>query len=299
MEQMLRLSEEPEFVFLTGDLGFGAFEELEKSAATRFINAGVAEQNMVSVAAGLAKVGFRPWVYSIAPFIYARALEQIRNDLVFHGLTATLVGNGGGLGYGVMGPTHLSFDDYGILSVLGDLNILIPAFPSDIEECATYISKVSGINYLRLSNVASTAEGFEVGPFQAWRRVLSGSQGLLVTTGALAADYINHYFDLEVFRRPEIWVVSFLPIMPDSIPENVIKGIETGSPLMVCEEHVWSGGLGMQLLAEIARTRRKLSRFLWRGVTQEVTSIYGSRAFLLNHLAISPQMTESWWVDRD
>ena len=81
----------------------------------RFINAGVAEQNMVSVAAGLAKAGLRPWVYSIAPFLYARAFEQIRNDVCLHGMPVILVGNGGGYGYGVMGSTHHAIEDYGVL----------------------------------------------------------------------------------------------------------------------------------------------------------------------------------------
>ena len=95
-ETMLKLAEAPEFVFLTGDLGYGALEPLRDRLAERFINAGVAEQNMVGVAAGLSRSGFRPWIYSIAPFLYARAFEQIRNDLCLHGLPAVVVGNGGG-----------------------------------------------------------------------------------------------------------------------------------------------------------------------------------------------------------
>ncbi len=102
-------------VFLTGDLGFMALEPLRDRLGDRFINCGVAEQNMVTVAAGLAKEGFDVWVYSIAPFCYARALEQIRNDVCLHGLPVRVLGNGGGYGYGVMGPTHHALEDYGIL----------------------------------------------------------------------------------------------------------------------------------------------------------------------------------------
>ena len=104
-----------EFVFLTGDLGFKALEPLRDALGSRFINAGVAEQNMVSVAAGLAAPDLRPWVYSIAPFIYARPFEQIRNDVCLHALPVVFVGNGGGYGYGVMGSTHHALEDYGIL----------------------------------------------------------------------------------------------------------------------------------------------------------------------------------------
>ena len=83
-QSLVEAARVPEFVFLTGDLGFKALEPLRESLGARFINAGVAEQNMVSVAAGLARAGLRPWVYSIAPFVYARPFEQIRNDVCLH-----------------------------------------------------------------------------------------------------------------------------------------------------------------------------------------------------------------------
>ena len=106
---------DPAFVFLTGDLGFQALEPLRAAMGARFINAGVAEQNMVSVAAGLARAGLEPWVYSIASFLYARPFEQIRNDICLHDLPVRLVGNGGGYAYGVMGATHHALEDYGVL----------------------------------------------------------------------------------------------------------------------------------------------------------------------------------------
>jgi transketolase len=121
-------AEDPQFIFLTGDLGFNALEPLREAMGTRFINAGVAEQNMVSVAAGLAMSGLRPWVYSIAPFIYGRPFEQIRNDVCLHDLPVALVGNGGGYAYGVMGSTHHALEDYGVLLTLPNLRVYVPAF---------------------------------------------------------------------------------------------------------------------------------------------------------------------------
>src|ERR1700679_799423 len=123
----------PEFVFLTGDLGFKALEPLRDALGPRFINAGVSEQNMVSVSAGLARTGMRPWAYSIAPFLYARPFEQIRNNLALPGLPATLVGNGGGYGYGVMGSTHHALEDYGVLLTLPNMRAFVPAFDSDVS----------------------------------------------------------------------------------------------------------------------------------------------------------------------
>ena len=117
-QALVEAASRAEFVFLTGDLGFRALEPLRDALGSRFINAGVAEQNMVSVAAGLARSGLRPWVYSIAPFVYARPFEQIRNDVCLHRLPVVLVGNGGGYGYGVMGATHHALEDYGSLLCL-------------------------------------------------------------------------------------------------------------------------------------------------------------------------------------
>ena len=87
---------------------------------------------MVSVAAGLARSGLRPWVYSIAPFIYARPFEQIRNDVCLHDLPVRLVGNGGGYGYGVMGGTHHALEDYGALLCLQHMRAFVPAFGADL-----------------------------------------------------------------------------------------------------------------------------------------------------------------------
>src|SRR5437868_15107773 len=98
---LVSLSAGKQIVFMTGDLGFMALEPLQAAMGERFINAGVAEQNMVSVAAAMAREGLEPWVYSIASFCYARPFEQIRNDVAFHNLPVRLIGNGCGHGYGV------------------------------------------------------------------------------------------------------------------------------------------------------------------------------------------------------
>src|SRR5438105_2402886 len=121
-------------VFLTGDLGYKALEPLRDAMGRRFINAGVAEQNMISVAAGLARAGLKPWAYSIAPFIYARPYEQVRNDVGLHDLPVRLVGNGGGYGYGVMGATHHAMEDYGALLCLQNLHAFVPAFAQDVRD---------------------------------------------------------------------------------------------------------------------------------------------------------------------
>src|SRR5476651_1229134 len=131
-QSLVAAAADPAFVFLTGDLGFMALEPLRDRMGERFVNCGVAEQNMVGVAAGLAREGLEVWVYTIAPFAYARAFEQIRNDVCLHGLPVRLLGNGGGYGYGVMGPTHHALVDYGALMTLQGMTAFIPAFNEDV-----------------------------------------------------------------------------------------------------------------------------------------------------------------------
>src|SRR5437899_1846277 len=138
---MIDAAADSSVIFLTGDLGFRALEPLRDSMGPRFINAGVAEQNMVSVAAGLARSGLKPWAYSIAPFIYARPYEQIRNDVCLHDLPVKLVGNGGGYGYGVMGATHHALEDYGTLLCLPHMHAFVPAFGADIPMVVSKLQK--------------------------------------------------------------------------------------------------------------------------------------------------------------
>ena len=130
-DALVARSADPRMVFLTGDLGFMALEPLQAAMGNRFINAGVAEQNMITVAAALARQGLETWAYSIAPFLYARPFEQIRNDIAFHRLPVRLIGNGGGYGYGVMGPTHHAIEDYGVLLTLPNMAVYAPVFDAD------------------------------------------------------------------------------------------------------------------------------------------------------------------------
>lgn len=115
----------PSDVFLTGDLGYRTLEPIRDALLDRFINCGIAEQNMVSMAAGLAKAGLSPWVYSIAPFLYARAFEQIRNDICFPGLPVKLIGMSG---YAALGPSHQSSEDCAVLQTLPGICVYTPVF---------------------------------------------------------------------------------------------------------------------------------------------------------------------------
>src|SRR3954471_9869465 len=113
-------------VFMTGDLGFMALEGVKDVLGDRFINAGVAEQNMATMAASLAYEGFLPFIYSISPFVTLRPYEQIRNDICLHNLPVKIIANGGGYGYGIMGSTHHNIEDIGSMRILPNMKVFVP-----------------------------------------------------------------------------------------------------------------------------------------------------------------------------
>jgi len=112
-------------VFMTGDLGFMALEPVKEAMGERFINTGVAEQNMASMAASLAAEGFIPFIYSISPFITLRPYEQLRNDICLHNLGVKVIANGGGYGYGIMGSTHHNIEDIGCMRILPNMKVYV------------------------------------------------------------------------------------------------------------------------------------------------------------------------------
>ncbi len=242
--QLMRHSARPEFVFLTGDLGFKALEPLRASMPRRFINAGVAEQNMVCVAAGLAHTGFRPWVYSIAPFVYARPFEQIRNNIALPGLPVTFVGNGGGYGYGVMGSTHHALEDYGVLLTLANMHAFIPAFDSDLGPIIDTQMACPFPSYLRLG-LSELPDDFDPPPYAQWRHLVEGDSATLLVAGPLVGGIVREVRKLSREERPSVWLISELPL--GNVPSDFLDDVQRTGHLSVVEEHVRHGGLGQMI----------------------------------------------------
>lgn len=251
VDSLLLISKNPRTVFMTGDLGFMAFEELKAHLGPRFINAGIAEQNMVSVAAGMAKEGLSPWVYSIAPFIFARAFEQIRNDVCFHCLPVKLIGNGGGYGYGVMGPSHHALEDYGAMSLMPNIRIFIPVFNNDLAPIMAIMDEVQQPTYLRLSKEYSSSCPAS-NTYSPWRKLLSGSGPVIFSVGAIAASFLLEALKVPISSRPSIWAISELPLNNNPPPSEVLKIVDSGIPMHIVEDHVRQGSFGLDFLAYLA-----------------------------------------------
>ena len=175
-------------VLLTGDLGFAALEPFMERFPDRFFNAGVAEQNMVGMATGLAEAGFTPYVYSISTFASMRPYEFIRNGPVLHSLPVRVVGIGEGLDYGHNGMTHYALEDMALMRAQPGLAVIAPADSRQVRPALEVVQELPGPAYIRLSKQSFTVPGldsrFEIGRAQ---QLSEGDHVLIVAVGGMAA----------------------------------------------------------------------------------------------------------------
>lgn len=282
-DAMVVHSSDPDMLFLTGDLGFMALEPLQQALGRRFINAGVAEQNMMSVAAALARQDFRVWVYSIAPFCYARPYEQIRNDITFHRLPVRLVGNGGGYGYGVQGPTHHAIEDYGVLLCLPRMRAFVPVFDEDIAQVVARAAEADHPVYVRLGR-GESAKGYAPPAYAPWRQLTHGGGAVVIAVGPLAGLYIDAVEAMPEARRPNLWALAELPLDADGMPPEVRAALERGADLVVAEEHVQRGSFGAELALHLLAAGIKPRRFRHLHARAHQFDRFGSQPYL-RHLA--------------
>ncbi|MDR7040113.1 transketolase [Methylobacterium sp. BE186] len=277
----------PDLVFLTGDLGFGALEPLRDALGERFLNAGIAEQNMIGVAAALASEGLEPWTYTIAPFCYARAFEQIRNDVCFHRLPVRMLANGGGYAYGVMGPTHHALEDYGVLSTLPGLHIFVPAFDADVAAVVDAAGTQAGPAYIRLGR-GEVPEGCVAPAYAPWRRLREGTGPVVVAVGPMAGVVWSAVGSREDLDGPELWAVSELPLCASPPPQAFVAALTARRRLCVVEEHVAQGGLGQSLAAWCLEGGLAVAEFRHLAAAGYPSGTYGSQAFHRRESGLDP-----------
>jgi transketolase len=287
-EALVARSSDPNMVFLTGDLGFMALEELQTALGERFVNVGVAEQNMVSVSAALAHQGFDVWAYSIAPFAYARPFEQIRNDVAFHKMPVRLIGNGGGYGYGVMGPTHHAIEDYGVLLTLPHMSVFTPVFDEDIASVIPRAGAIPGPVYLRLGR-GEAPKDFARPAYAPWRELLAGDGMTVIAVGPIAGTFIEAFAALPIDRRPNLWALAELGLDRNPPPDLLLQRMTGGPGVCVVEEHVQQGGVGAALALYLAQSGRHVKRFVTSNALAHHYERYGSQKYLRAMSRLDPE----------
>jgi transketolase len=265
-------------VLLTGDLGFTVVEPFAERFPDRFFNVGVAEQNMLGVASGLAEAGFVPFVYSIATFATLRPYEFIRNGPILHGLPVRIVGVGGGLEYGLNGVTHYALEDIAVLRVQPGMTVLAPA---DFEQARSTLLKtrqIGGPIYFRLGkNESDTVPGLG-GRFrlQGIEQLGDGRDISIVATGSIAhqAASAAELLNARGYATRLIVVACLSPTPHDALATALA---ETRVAVTV-EAHYISGGLG-SLVSEVVAESGIDCRVARCGV-RTLPSVVGSESYL-------------------
>jgi len=266
-------------VLLTADLGFMALEPFRDRFPDRFYNVGVAEQNMVGVATGLAEAGFTPYCYSIVPFAVLRPFEFIRNGPVAHKLPVRIAGVGGGLEYGKNGPTHYGTEDVGAMRLLPGMAVVAPADPAQTATAMAALADWPGPAYLRLGkNDHQFVPGLD-GRFE-WGRVQlvrEGTDLVFLAMGAIASSAVRAADELAAEGiSAEVVVVASISPPPLADLTSLVSAHRCAVSV---EAHVRTGALG-SLVAEVIADSRAGCRLLRLGVDQPYDQRAGSEEFL-------------------
>lgn len=278
VEELLAAArQDPDVMLVVGDLGYGVVDEFAQELPAQFLNAGVAEQNMVGAAAGLAASGFRVFVYSIANFPTFRALEQVRNDVCYHGLDVTIVSVGAGVAYGTLGYTHHAVEDLAIMRSLPGLRIIGPADPMEARTSVREALTHRGPTYIRLGkNGEPTLHAEPPESLQRVIRLREGDDVTLVGTGAVVWECLAAAEILEE-RDISCEVLSCPTVKP--FDTEWLTGRIPGGLVVTVEEHVLPGGFGSAVLECVNDLGVRLA-VLRVGLREDQLSTIGSGQYL-------------------
>jgi transketolase len=279
--------EDPRVVLLTGDLGFFAIEPFIERFPDRFFNAGVAEQNMVGMATGMAEAGYVPFVYSIATFATLRPYEFIRNGPVLHHLPVRIVGIGAGLDYGHNGITHYAVEDVAVLRPLPGLSIIAPADDLQTEQAVQATRDLKGPVYLRLAKEGPAIPGLN-GRFALGRAVVigDGADIALVALGNMTMTAIETQI-LLAQQGVSARVVVIASVRPAPI-EDLIDALSGVPFALSIESHYIDGGVG-SLTAEVIAEHGLRTRLTRAGIRRMPSGETGTSTFLHDVHGLSPR----------
>ena len=263
---------------LTADMGYSVFETFRDEFPDRFLNTGIAEQNTIGIAAGLASRGKIVFVYSIIPFVTMRCFEQVRLDLAYNFMNVKLVGVGAGLTYGPLGSSHHALEDIAIMQSLPDMTVLCPGDPIETRELIKRSYEYEGPVYIRLGKngepkIHPDETRIEIGKSIT---VLEGNDLALITTSNM----------LETGKKwVEEWKQDGVNVSLISMPSlkpfdsSTVKNlIDKEIPIITLEEHSVIGGLG-SIISQVIATTGKPVKFQQIGINDKFSHVIGGHEF--------------------
>ncbi|PMS36920.1 transketolase [Trinickia symbiotica] len=267
---------DPKLLLLTGDHGYALFDPFRKACPDQYMNCGIAEQNMVGVAAGLAKAGFRPVVYGLAAFVPIRVLEQIKIDVCYEHLPVTFIGDGAGVVYAHLGTSHQSTEDIAALRAVPHVSIYSPGDRFELTACFDRIMQSSGPAYLRMGK--ADLGDVHAGPLAKWNGELipvttSNAPHLFVATGSglkLAQKIAAAIGNADVVSVPCL----------KPFPEESLRRLaQRREAVVTFEEHSIYGGLGGAVAESLVG--RYVGTFLRIGIPDQFSTLCGNYPFLM------------------
>lgn len=273
----------PRIFLIVGDLGYSVVEPFAEKFPNRFLNAGVAEQNMTGIAAGLAMEGFTVFTYSIGNFPTMRAMEQVRYDVCYHDLNVIMVTVGGGFAYGPLGASHHATEDLAMLRVLPGLKVAAPGDPWEARRATTWLCQNGGPGYLRLGKAGEPSIHKDLAIFEEKPgaiQVLNGNDTVVLTTGSMLApayDWITNN------KMP--WGLASFPVIKPLDMNHLIELEELYPNWITMEEHQKAGGFGSLILESLNLLRNQnkittLPKIDIKGIDDCFLSFSGSQTYL-------------------
>ncbi len=274
---------------VTGDLGFGVLKPFWEQCPDQFTNAGIAEQNMASIAAGMAQEGKIVFVYSIGNFPTLRCLEQIRNDCAYHDANVKIVCVGGGFAYGSLGMSHHATEDLAVMRALPNMVVMAPGDLIEAREATRAIAKQSGTCYLRLGRggekaIHKTIEDFKIG--QALK-ISDGEKLTIFSTGAIF-DEVQDACDMlrQKGWTPAVYTFPTVKPMDLAVVEQCCRKYEW---IVTVEEHTVVGGFGSAVAEAMASVDGARARLLRIGLQDEYSNQVGDQKYLRRLYGIDSQ----------
>lgn len=289
--------EDPNLWLVTGDLGFSVLEPFFEQFPNQYVNAGVAEQDMIGISAGLALCGKKVFVYSIIPFITLRCLEQIRNDVCLQNCNVKLVGVGEGYSYGQLGPTHHSIEDIAVMRALPDMKVVCPGDPWEVKNAIEAAYRTDGPVYLRIGKKGEPIIHKKGAKFKIGKGIIvdEGKQLAIISTGNMLEESfraVQVLADKGISAR----LISMHTIKPIDI-NLIIECAKKFQYLFTVEEHSRIGGLG-SAVSEIVAEYDLDVKFHSFAVDDKFTKIAGTHEFLRKINGLSSQQIANQIIKR-
>ena len=278
IKELVKSNKDKSIYLIINDLGFSVIEPFKEKFPDRIFNAGVSEQNMMGMAAGIASENCNVFVYSIANFSTFRCAEQIRNDIDYHKLPVTIVSVGSGVGYGNLGYTHHALQDYALMRSFPNMQILSPGNNNELIGLLNYIKKNPQPSYLRLDKDEHKNEKIQkiiISPGKIHKLIDGNKKKIILTTGSvqgLAKDIKS-----KKFKNYSLYSMPMWGMKAKNTAKNIIKRFDE---IITIEDHFYDGGFGSWLKECINNTKIKTiikSKYINSNVLNEV----GSKEYLL------------------